>query len=251
VGSGDTSDGGGGTTGNDGSGGNDASFDHGGIGDDSTTPDSGGADGGGDDATNDTGGGDGDDGSADAPAESGNDAGSDGGSVAFVFVSSQVYNGNLGGLAGADTKCQTLATAASLPGTYKAWLSDGTGTATNRLTHGIVPYTLVDNTLVANNWTQLTSGNLAHAIDKTESGGAPPLGTVSCSNASLPHVWTDTVFNGNVVSAAYSCTNWTSTAANLAFMGQSGAKNSQWTQWCVATNQQSCNRTAALYCLQQ
>src|SRR5207248_2675590 len=41
-----------------------------------------------------------------------------------VFVTSVMYDGNLGGLAGADAKCQARATAASLSGTYKAWLSD-------------------------------------------------------------------------------------------------------------------------------
>jgi cysteine-rich repeat protein len=40
-----------------------------------------------------------------------------------VFVSSQMYDGNLGGLAGADAKCQALADAANLTGTYMAWIS--------------------------------------------------------------------------------------------------------------------------------
>ena len=41
-----------------------------------------------------------------------------------VFVSSQTYDGNLGGLAGADAKCQGLADAAGLKGTFKALLLD-------------------------------------------------------------------------------------------------------------------------------
>jgi len=41
-----------------------------------------------------------------------------------VFVSSQTYVGNLGGVAGADSLCQGLATAAGLTGTFKAFLSD-------------------------------------------------------------------------------------------------------------------------------
>jgi hypothetical protein len=40
----------------------------------------------------------------------------------YIFISSQTYNGNLGGVAEADAKCTTLANAANLPGSYKAWL---------------------------------------------------------------------------------------------------------------------------------
>src|SRR4029077_17175057 len=67
------------------------------------------------------------------------------GSNSIVFVSSATYGGgNLGGLTGADPKCQSLATAAVLPGTYKAWLSDDTTSAASRLTHSTNPYVLVD-----------------------------------------------------------------------------------------------------------
>src|SRR5208283_5384106 len=39
-----------------------------------------------------------------------------------VFISSMVFNGNLGGQPGADAWCQTLASAAGLSGAYKAWI---------------------------------------------------------------------------------------------------------------------------------
>ena len=44
-----------------------------------------------------------------------------------VFVSSQRYQGDMGGVGGvrgADRACNDLAQTAGLPGTYKAWLSD-------------------------------------------------------------------------------------------------------------------------------
>jgi hypothetical protein len=41
---------------------------------------------------------------------------------AYVFVTSQKYYGNLGGVEGADQKCQSLAENAGLPGPYKAWI---------------------------------------------------------------------------------------------------------------------------------
>lgn len=87
-----------------------------------------------------------------------------------VFITSQVFNGNLGGLAGADAKCQQLATAAGLGGTYKAWLSDSTTDARDRLTHATVPYRLVDGTTVANDFTDLTDGSLDAPINRAENG---------------------------------------------------------------------------------
>src|SRR5262249_6546533 len=42
----------------------------------------------------------------------------------IMFVSSQQFTGgSIGGIAGGDAKCQTLAEAAGLPGTFKAWLA--------------------------------------------------------------------------------------------------------------------------------
>src|SRR5262249_23852873 len=82
----------------------------------------------------------------------------------LVFVSSTTYTGNLGGLSGADAKCQSLATSAGHTGTFKAWLSDDLVDAKSRLTHAMMPYVLVDGTIVATGFNDLTSGTLRHAI---------------------------------------------------------------------------------------
>ena len=44
------------------------------------------------------------------------------------------YSGALGGLDAADTYCRAAANAAGLTGTYRAWLSDGTSNAIDRIT---------------------------------------------------------------------------------------------------------------------
>lgn len=77
-----------------------------------------------------------------------------------VFVTSEAYNGNLGGVTGADAKCQALADAANLGGTYRAWLSASGQAANSRLIHSIHPYGLVDGTLIANDWDHLVSQDL-------------------------------------------------------------------------------------------
>lgn len=70
----------------------------------------------------------------------------------IVFVTSQVYNGNLGGLTGADAKCQAQAAAAKLPGTYKAWLSDSNGSPSTRMTKVAAPYVRTDGVMIAGSW---------------------------------------------------------------------------------------------------
>jgi hypothetical protein len=50
-----------------------------------------------------------------------------------VFVTSTTYNGNLGGLAGADAKCQVRADAANLGGTWKAIISGDAESARSRI----------------------------------------------------------------------------------------------------------------------
>jgi cysteine-rich repeat protein len=67
----------------------------------------------------------------------------------IVFVTSEIYTGNLGGLAGADAKCQSLADAAGLPGNYMAWLSTGASSPSTRFTQSPNPYVLVNGTKVA------------------------------------------------------------------------------------------------------
>ena len=104
-----------------------------------------------------------------------------------VFVTSTRYNGNLGGLAGADAICQERAEAAGLaPGIYLAWLSVDSGSAGTPLTRFVQspgPYTLVDGTtIVANNWADLTDGFLAASISLDENG-------------EFSDMWPDDLFN--------------------------------------------------------
>ena len=91
-----------------------------------------------------------------------------------VFVTSTTHDGNLGGLAGADAICQARAAAAGLPGTYLAWLSDGSASpATRFLTQSAGPYRLVNGTTIADDWADLTSGDLDAPINITETGDPP------------------------------------------------------------------------------
>jgi hypothetical protein len=163
-----------------------------------------------------------------------------------VFVSSMMYEGGmLGGLEGADAKCQDLAIAASLPGTYRAWLSDSTGSPSTRFTRPSGPYRLVDGSVVANDWMALTTSVLRHAIDLTESGATAPM-TTAC-NHSPPVAFTDTNNGGSIVNAGFSCGDWSDpNGLNPAF----GMVQDQ-TAWTSGCGGGRCSELALLYCFEQ
>lgn len=135
-----------------------------------------------------------------------------------IFTTSETYLPNLGGLVGADARCQGLADAAKLGGVYKAWLSDDKTSAKSRLTHATVPYVLVDGvTKVADGWLDLTSGALSHAIDMTEKKTTPPEG----ASLSGPRVvWTATQTSGAIGDLSptglptSSCFDWTMSSSD-------------------------------------
>ena len=70
----------------------------------------------------------------------------------LVFVTSGSWNGNLGGLTGGDGKCQTLANAAALGGTFKAWLSNNTNNPQSRFVKSTTGYALTTGKDVAKTW---------------------------------------------------------------------------------------------------
>ena len=109
--------------------------------------------------------------------------------VKTVFVTTATFDGNLGGLAGADEKCQAAADASSIvpSGTYRAWLSDSTGSPSTRFQRSTGPYVLPDGTIIAaHGYADLTNGTLNAPIDQTETGGptSPPGTTVWSNTAS-------------------------------------------------------------------
>jgi cysteine-rich repeat protein len=158
-----------------------------------------------------------------------------------VFVTSMEYNGNLGGIAGADAKCQGLAMGAGLPGMYMAWVTDGnnntTAPASRFLTKAAVPYLLPDGTKVADNWADLIDGSLDAPINRTETG-AQANGEAS--------VWTDTGPNGSSAGMV-DCTSWTATNQSGTY-GDMSATNGSWTN---TGNTTGCTNTLRIYCFQQ
>jgi hypothetical protein len=170
----------------------------------------------------------------------------------IVFATSLGFDGNLGGLAGADMKCQARAQAAGLPGTYLAWLSDPTGSPLTRFTQSTIPYVRRDGVKVADDWADLTDGSLDAPINRSETGGQPFVGTASCNLNGNPVkglAFTNTLLQGNQGFDFLSCNSWSTNSVNQTTAGGHwSSANTNWTQLQCTYH---CGNKEALYCLQQ
>ena len=160
-----------------------------------------------------------------------------------VFVTSAQFNGNLGGLTGADDKCQAEANgpASIVPsGTYLAWLSDGTDSPDTRFTKSSHPYVLPDGTKIAEDYTDLTDGQILHPINIDSTGKA--LG--------LRKFWTGTNADGTSSDQLVTCDGWTADPL-INFHGRAGVTNLKSTLWSTRRARISCARIIPLICFQQ
>lgn len=160
-----------------------------------------------------------------------------------VFVTSTSSDAALGGLAGADGICATRASAASLSGTFLAWLSTAAGSPSTRFTQHTGPYVQVDRSIVADSYADLTDTSIDRGITITETGVV--LGVQSA------YVWSSTLSNGTAQSviAGSTCTGYTSASSmQTASVGSVGLTDSNWSGTGGAIG---CNNTARLLCFEQ
>jgi len=159
----------------------------------------------------------------------------------ILFTTDNSYTGNLGGVAGANAKCALEATAAGLPGTFLAWLSDGTTSPSATFVQSLVPFVRADTagTVIAPNWTGLTSGTLTNTIFSDATG-------TSLGSAGLD-IWTGV--NANGTASTTNCSGWTSASGSVAgTIGGQLITNSGWTTFFTG---QACSGTGHLFCVQQ
>jgi hypothetical protein len=165
--------------------------------------------------------------------------------LARVFVTSSMYDGDFGGVAGADADCAASATAQDIGGEWRAWMSDSSTPAVAHIYASTGGYVLLDGTVVASSFAALLSGSLAHAIDLTELNAPPPDG--------YTEVWTGIDVTGEMANGGYcsyySGGDWSSDSseASTPLVGHLDASDSTWT----AAYLQLCNRTdVRLYCFE-
>jgi hypothetical protein len=165
------------------------------------------------------------------------------GNEKIVFVTNDTYYSNLGGLVGADKKCQAEADASAsiVPsGTYKAWLSDGTNSPDTGFTKSSHPYVLPDGTKIADDYKDLTDGDIQNIINIDSTG----------KTVGPNYFWSSTDFDGTSEQYFVTCEGWTWTDASPishSMLGKTSKKSNLWT----AYTRGKCGKHHRLACFQQ
>ncbi len=155
-----------------------------------------------------------------------------------VFLTSEVFGAKLGGIEGADAKCQGAADAAGLDGTFRAWISTPVSFPMVNFVQSSEPYVRIDGVEIAGNWSDLIDGDLAAPLEVDEWGNVQ-------NNGECGNVWTNTLRDGTPYDED-ACTGWTSLQDGTR-LGRSDVTNYTWTEGCV----QDCLKQYHLYCVQQ
>ncbi len=140
----------------------------------------------------------------------------------YVFVTSETYNGDLGGLSGADSKCNALAKAGGMPGTYKAFLADTNNDINARFSFAggpIVQKRPSGDQIIADDWNQVLNGSIKANLDRDERGNSAPFGVLQpqndetedfCGGSGITaFVWGNVTSGGKIKDTVNHCGNWT------------------------------------------
>lgn len=153
-----------------------------------------------------------------------------------VFVTSQTFDGNLGGIAGADAKCMAAAAGAeALAGKmFRAWVSTASSSPASSFTSD-GSFVTTDGSVIGDTFNNLREGTLMAKI-KTERG----------ASLSTP-VWSGTDENGYNEADA-DCGGWTTASATV----EATRSNTDTIQWYWAASEMAtCDLQASLYCFEQ
>lgn len=120
--------------------------------------------------------------------------------VKYVFLSSTKTTGNMGGINGGDIICQS--DKGSLPGDYRAWLSDSTTSPSDWFYYGYTEFRLPQGDIVANNVPDLFDGSIDTPINQYSNGVVV--------TQSYTYTYTGTSNTGSATQD--NCNNWTSAA---------------------------------------
>lgn len=183
------------------------------------------------------------------------------GTPRIFFVTSKGFQGNLvgeaqnnfpdqcgsvtEGLEAGDCICQATADEAptTVPaGTYRAWLSDSTGSPNTRWYHSPGPYVNVNGEIIDNDYSGLTDGSWRLNPSVDENGTDLALG-------SSRDVWTGTTTLGS--SADANCNDWTVSTAEDAAGDPNAGVTDDLNNTLVIERRLPCDRRLFLYCAQQ
>lgn len=129
----------------------------------------------------------------------------------LMFVSSTSYTGDLGGLAGADAKCQERATAGGLKGTFRAFLQSTQASVQIRLS-GASGWLRPDGRPLVNSVDDLLSGRILYPPVLDEYGS--PRVSIVASGISQAQILRD----GSIATGS-ACVDWTSNDDSQTYEG--------------------------------
>lgn len=155
-----------------------------------------------------------------------------------IFVSSDTYQGDLGGLSGADSICQGLADSASLGGLWIALLASSSNSLSSRVINcNDLPWYLVTGVpnKVANDKASLLNGSIQQAINVDEHG----------NNVSSSQPWSGS--DGSGAPQPDNCDDWTAQQGNR--NGKNGNTTKTNGKW-ISDTKQKCNKFHRLYCIE-
>lgn len=165
----------------------------------------------------------------------------------LIFVSNEDWDGNLGGVSGANQKCQQAANAANLPGIFRAWIATMEGNEEKspaqdwtELHDFIGNFIRKDGKVVAEGWDGLVSGSLAVPIIYGEDG----------VDHGIEKVWTNVKPTGELAdidNESASCSAWSMSTSRSGNVGYPGVSTALWTNTVTPS---ACNVENHLYCVQ-
>ena len=162
-----------------------------------------------------------------------------------VFATGATYTGDLGGVSGADSKCQAAATAAGLAdNVFYAWIaSNATNDPDSRFTKSAVGYELTNTSIVARSWGDLNDSSLETPITLDENG----------TLVALTKVWTCVFTNGSYAAGEGHCDNWTNSDPIFFYApgGSYGLSDMADEEWTHADDKWGCEADLPLYCFEQ
>ena len=156
--------------------------------------------------------------------------------------------GEIGGVEGADLKCQGLALAAGFDNAsaFKAYISDASSSPVSAFVKSAIPYVLASGVRVASNWNELILKGPIPGITLTDKG----------ETLVTRRVWTGTTPSGNKF-PEQTCQNWTSIDPDeKGRTGRTDVEAEQMQQWLdgkqwVSEFSLGCYLPARLYCVEQ
>lgn len=161
----------------------------------------------------------------------------------IVFVTVGKFPGDVLSGTGGDAKCNESAQGSSLPdvkaATFKAWLSESTRDAKDRVPSSNAPFKLASGEIIAKDSVTLIQGILEHRIDHDQNGVAV---------TGPEKVWTGTLAGG--LRAKETCKDWTAAGVkdkSKGTIGQIDKTDSQWTD----VGEDDCETPHRLYCIEQ